>query len=285
VRYLRGRPMPAWSIAGLLGGIGFWALAALGRAQLDSPGSSRYVYPSIFFILVVAAAHMRPPSRIGLRAGALVAVGLGAMFLSNLGPLISYANYRTRYDRTYDARLGAELIADLRSDPYVQATDQLGSPALSDREILKLNSEDRAAADELLLKIEQPEHRLQAISASTVRALAHTPSVEGAHDVTAETVPAFAAGGSVKCLSLRPLASDGTAEVAVAPGAGLFLSMYAGGEIGIRLRRLSEAFTLPPLHAFAHRASPAALWLPADRSRLPWYVQLAPTARAEVCLL
>ncbi len=282
MRFLRGQRMPAWSIAGILGALGFWSLAALGRAQLDSPGSSRYVYPSVFFILVVAAAYMRRPSRIALRTGALVAAGLAAMFLSNLGPLINYAAYRTRYDRTYDARLGAEMIAGLPSDPYVQAIDQLGSPALSDRQILALGSEDRAAADELLLKIEQSQHRLQPISASTAGALAHTPSVEGSQGVALAIATAF---GSAKCLSLRPTVAGGTAEVAVAPGDGLYLSMYAGGEVGIRLRRLSEAFTQPPLHGFAHRTGPAALWLPVDRSKLPWYVQLAPTARVEVCLL
>jgi len=282
VRFWRGQRMPAWGIAGLVGAIAFWSLAALGRAQLDSPGSSRYVYPSIVFILVIAAAHMRRPPRVTLRAGALVAVGLAAMFLGNLRPLINYVDYRTRYDRTYDATLGAELIAGLPNDPYVQATDQLGSPALSDRQILALGSEDRIAADELLQKIEKPKHRLTRVSTSTVRALARTPALEGEQGMAIATVPAF---GTAKCLRLRPLAAGGSAEIAVAPGAGLYLSMYSGGEVGIQLRRLSDAFTMTPVHGFAHRKGPAVIWFPVDRSRLPWYVQLTPTARVEVCLV
>jgi len=270
-------------MVGIVGALVFWSLAGLARAQLGEPGSSRYVYPSIVFILVCLIAFLpesrnHSPRLPPVRAIALVGAGLAFILLGNLQSLRSYAHFRTEFDTASNAELGAELIAHRPSDPYVQATDALGSPALSGSQIMSLSEKLRLKADSIILRIEQPPLRAP-VSADLLSA--GTPLIHQYRGVFIDEVAV--PGAPAKCARLTPVDSNATATLRVASGHTLYLALRGSGAVDVWARRLAHSFGPAPLHTLVSGGSPAIVSFPPDHSRLPWHIRLAPTVPTIVC--
>jgi hypothetical protein len=283
VHLWRGHTLPDGAVVGIVGAVVFWSLAGLARAQLGEPGASRYVYPSMVFILICLVAYLprspaRSPQVLSLRAIAIVAVGMAVILLGNVQPLKSYAHFRTEFDAATNAVIGAELITDDPSKPYVEAIDALGSPAPSARQILSLPEAARLKADSTILQIEQPP--LQAPVSADLKS-AVTPVIRHYRGVTVSEVAVPGASG--KCAQMTPADSSATATLLVAPGHTLYLALQESGAVEVWARRLARTFGTEPLHTLASSGSPAVIPFPADHSSLPWHIRLVPTATTVVC--
>jgi hypothetical protein len=283
VHLWRGHKLPDAALVGIVGALVFWSLAGLARAQLGEPGASRYVYPSMVFILICLIAYLprspiRSPRVLSPRAIAILGVGMALILLGNLQPLESYAHFRTEFDSATDATLGAELITDHPSKPYLAAIDALGSPAPSARQILSLPEAARLKADSAILQIEQPP--LEApVSADLQSAV--TPVIRHYHGVTVGEVAVPGAPG--KCAQLTPADSDAAATLWIAPGRTLYLALSGSGAVEVWARRFARTFGPEPLHTLDSSGSPAVIPFPADHSSLPWHIRLVPTATTVVC--
>jgi hypothetical protein len=283
VHLWRGHTLPDGAVVGIVGAVVFWSLAGLARAQLGEPGASRYVYPSMVFILICLIAYLprspaRSPQVLLPRAIAIVAVGMAVILLGNVQPLKSYAHFRTEFDAATNAALGAELITDDPSRPYVEAIDALGSPAPSARQILSLPEAARLKADSVILQIEQPP--LQApVSADLQSAV--TPVIRHYRGVTVSEVAVPGAPG--KCAQMTPADFSATATLLIAPGHTLYLALQGSGAVEVWARRLARTFGPEPLHTLASSGSPAVIPFPADHSSLPWHIRLVPTTTTVVC--
>jgi SGNH hydrolase-like domain, acetyltransferase AlgX len=283
VHLWRGHRLPDATLVGIVGAVVFWSLAGLARAQLGEPGASRYVYPSMVFILICLIAYLprspiRSPLTLSRSAVTILVGGMAFILLGNLQPLKSYAGFRTEFDAATNAVLGAELITDHPSAPYVEAIDALGSPAPSARQILSFPEAARLKADSAILQIEQPP--LQAPVGADLRS-AVTPLIRHYHGVLVGEVAVPGAPG--KCAELTPADSGAAATLLIAPGRALYLALRGSGAVEVWARRLARTFGPEPLHTLTSSGSPAVIPFPADRSSLPWHIRLVPSAATVVC--
>jgi hypothetical protein len=260
----RKRVRPSrWLWAVLAAGGSFWFLTALNAIPvLRTPTSGRYQYPGAVFILLIAAELLR-----GIRLDKRVLVAASAVTLaaSVSGVIFLHNGYEVRKTSTDDMRatLGAVQIArgDVSPDfligfdslvvrpasKYFSAVDAFGSPALNESELRASDQRQRAAADHQLARAE---------------GIALTPSPAGAaqgaraegqcHTVNGSAFnPATALGPGRYALQLQRLP-------AVAGGVSLPVTAarfadYPGLDLG-----------------FVNQRTVNALYIPPDRSNLPW---------------
>ena len=294
-RVWRGGTLPARTIAGILGALAFWSLTVLARAQYGQPGASRYVYPSAVFILLAAVGLLQwrplPP-----RAWVLIVLAIGAAGLSGLQPLLTYASDRAGVDmRVRDALGAAEVVG--RAGPagfvpdarhlsfltlggYLASVHQLGSPALTPRQIQARPEAERLLADEVILNAEAPPLR-----PPTAASLTGAAPIVVRRSTQLTVAPALLAGGSASCTRLTPTGADARAAFQVLPGQTLYFAMHGAGQVLIYARRLAAQTPARPLHDLQAAGTPALVPFPRDASRLPWHVLLAPTASLAVCVV
>jgi hypothetical protein len=275
----RGRALAPHAQVGIVGALVFWSLVAMTRAQLGEQGASRYIYPSMVFLLLCLIPYLRQVRVPSARAGALLAAGIVLILLSGIQPVVNYAHYRSGYDTEYNARLGAELIADRTSDPYIQATNELGSQALSARQIMERPESTRLAADGVILQI---EHFPLLAPTSADLATATAPEISWHRGVTVGEAPVK--GVPDKCARLTPVEPGGFGTALVAPGHTLYLELNGTGSVEISARRLARKFPNTPLHRLISAGSPAVIPFQPDRSSVPWHVRLTPTVPTTVCI-
>lgn len=269
--------------------LSFWLLTALTRAVFANPYSSRYLYVSALFVVLLAVELARGTTP-GWRVQGLIGIlALGAI-VSNLGALRDAGrNFRDEAMATR-ADLGALEIGRpampagyvaqgmpgypfvvVPAAAYFAATRAVGSPAASPAQIEADPESVREVVDAELIRI----HR--------IGLLAPVPAVRAG----VRPVPDSATGGVAQargaCVSFVPGAftpARSSAGLAVTvPGRGLVVES-SGAPATIGVRRFADVFqsvgTLNP-------GSPAELLITPDRSPKPWHVQLTGPGHAVVC--
>lgn len=293
MRARRGHPPSARTIAGIAGAVTFWTLIVLARAQYDEPGASRYVYISAVFILVAAVGTLEW-RRLSPAVWVSVGIVIALAWLSNLHPLTDYAKDRTQVDAEVRAELGAAQIVASTGSPsfqpdvhhlswmhlgeYLAAVKDLGSPAFTPKQIAQQPEDNRELADNVIVGAESPpldEPNATELRSAVAAAILHS------RGMLVERVPV--AGTPHGCTRLTPGISGGTANVIVAPGRALYLSISAPGLLSIHAHRFASRAPRP-LRVVAAASTPAVLRFPADSLALPWHVRLVPTTPTTVCL-
>jgi hypothetical protein len=258
----------------------FWALTGLARADLHEPGAPRYLYPGAVFILLIAVEAARGV-RLSRGALAVLAVVLAGVTLSNVGALRNGAGYLRDQTADLDGALAALQLAaphgvdpqlhpqptvapQITAGPYLQAVEQLGSPAPAPSALPRLFGRSRAQADGTL----RDAYRI---------ALAPAPA--GTPSGPAPTAEGNAAGTSAKgsCLSAKPQSPAATLDLTV-PAGGVEIE----GAAKVFLRRYGDQFP-PDAVGPAVAGKPAALKLPSDASPAPWHARLALGGPVRVC--
>lgn len=272
VRLLRGQPLSPrfWAMAAAI--VAFWSADALGYAPGRGPEASRYTYPVAMF-LILAIVEFGPPLRPTVRAAAVLGVASLSAVVSNLGFMRSGANEFAVDSYFSRAELGAmdvarevvapsfspaqpsiaTLVGDhtmwaVTAGPYFAAVDRFGDPADSVPRILTQEEPIRQAADLVLVRAER-----LALQRRTRTAISCT-----------ETHPA---GGFV--------------ELVRGPGL-LRLQTRAAGAKSVVLRRFAATFMYASLGGI-RPDSDATLWLPLDRSDLPWHVRILTPRPIGIC--
>lgn len=274
----------------LLGTVGaFWTLTALSRAGFgfSHPYDSRYLYVGALFIVLVAVEAARGAS-VGPRTGLLLAAGVAAVTVANVGALRDGARFLRGQAALTRAELGAvELVrgkvmpgyapdafpfAVLTAGPYLTAAKALGSPADTPAEIAAEPEEARLGADSQLLHI-----RGLGLGPARAAGAGAAPPVEAVAGGAVRT-----AGGCVRFRppSFTPAGIVGRLEVTV-PAGGL-LVRSDGGPAPLGLRRFAHTFPSDAQATLAPSA-PTTLRLSPDAAREPWHLRLLPARGATVC--
>jgi len=246
---------------------GFWFLAAFNTMPGREPYSSRYLYIGALFFILVAAnllERVRLDRRGLLVAGAVTVVVAGF----NLTPLREGRDFfeeesvLTRADlgaieiasRTVDPafRLSPEVagttyLVDVEAGEYLQAVWEYGSPAYSPAELAGAPEEGRRQADVVLAN---------ALPLGIETGLAPEP-VSGA--------------------CVRAAAGE---DLPLRPGVTT-IHFPAGAEGAVRLRRFAAGYPLRTEGLAG--GSTARLFVPRDRSRRPWRLQVEPPRVTRVC--
>lgn len=295
-RLARGKqPSPRlWTLVALA--FTLWASQALVAGPGRSPGASRYQYPNVLLVLLLAAEML-----IGLRPnvrGRLLLAGFVCFALvANIANLRDGARFFSQQSEINRAELAAlelakETVAptfspegpdsyppalghylqfvDARS--YFSFTKKFGSLGDTPHQLIQSSETAREAADIVLVRA----LRLGLASVST-------SSQHGA-GLQPET---GTQGGSVVaregCLTVVP--SAGTATLAVTiPSEGLLIKAVAGAGATVKLRRFGEAFsaglgTVPG-------GSTAALKIPQDTVPVAWHALITTMGQpVSVCRL
>ena len=258
----RGEPTPML-LALLAGALTFWILAAATRATSGDPASSRYLYVGAAFILV-GASEVGFGSRLtglwALLAGLLV---VGAV-ISNLHTLRAGERGLRQSDTSVRTAFAAVEIAapiiapgfqadpvnapQALAGPYLAAVRDLGSPALTPRELLRAPQSEQLHADSVLEQAEQ---------------LAVPP---------AAAAPCRQSAGPQR-----------VAETVAPPGTLVHLAVGRGGPATVSIRRFDPGVSPQPF-ATLPTASAATVRLPRDRAAgIPWHVRITSTV-APVCV-
>ncbi len=283
----RGVVVP-WRLAALgAAPLMFWGLTGLGRADLHEPGASRYLYPGVLLILLLAveAARERRPSP---RALAVVGVLLAAATVSNVGELRDGGRWLRGLTTEVRGALTATEIGgtrlpprfqpapdsapQIRAGPYLAAVADYGSPASTPAALRGDEQPARHAADDTLLRgyalALSPEVDALSPAESDPTELVR---VEEAHGVS--VVP------RAGCVEAR---SEGAGAIVtvVAPPGGLVIENVSS----VRLRRWSDTFS-EPIAAPADAAGPLALMIPVDDDPTPWKIELPVEGVVTACPL
>ncbi len=253
-----------WAL--VLGAGAFWVPVALTRANVASPGSSRYAYVGAFLVVLIAlelVAGSRPkPPAIGFLAFATVAI-----VIANLPFFFQFRDFLRTNSSYARAELGAVEIARNSVSPqfsyldkshylrfnagtYLRAVDRYGSPAYSPAQIADLPEPLRLAADEVLVKA-LPVH------AAVVQA-------------------ARSAAKSCRPVNARP----SRPHVVDLPSGGLIVRA-GSNTVTVRARRFSQTGGVDL--ATLHPGEQVAVTAPRDLSSAPWRIVTASKSSFSVC--
>ncbi|MEK6277043.1 MAG: hypothetical protein AABM29_03410 [Actinomycetota bacterium] len=246
-------------------GLTFWVLAGLNSDPGRAPTSSRYIYPSAIFLLLIMGEALR-----GRRFGRASIVAAGAVTVAAImgGLSLLHTEYRERWRPASDylraslaaVEIGRDSVVptfvvsfaqSVNTSPeiYLAAVDDYGSPAFSESELVTKAEDYRAAADGTL--------------ASALGLSLAAPSGQEA--------------GGCQTVQASP---GGFTDLTLSPGE-FTLTNEAGADIQVLLGRFSDGLPvdLGPLLA----GSGASLTIPADRSIQPWRLGLVGEGPVNVC--
>jgi hypothetical protein len=270
--------------------LAFWVITAITRYVFADPYSSRYLYVSGVFTVLLAVELARGTVPARWLQGLIVA-GAAAAILSNVGALrdagrlMRDAGLTTRADLAA-ADIGRPIVPpgyylhDIPAWPLVQvpaaayysAARELGTPAATAAQLPTLPEPAREAADRELIAI---------------HGLALRPPPPGARPLAPPTLD-LASGGAARvqgaCVTFTPNAFTASGSpspyVSITVSTAGLLVEAAGGPTTVSVRRFAYAFqtlgTLAP-------GGVATLVIAPDLSRRPWHVLLTPTGRATAC--
>lgn len=248
-----------------------WVLTAFNAAPGRDPGSSRYQYVGAVFLVLILANLLR-----GVRPSRPALAVAGVLTLIALGPnLVVLAQGRDRLEeqavltqagtaaieiarRTVEPSFqltpevaGTTTLVDVVAGPYLEATDEHGSPAYTAAELAAAPEAGRRQADIILA---------QALPLSTVTRLgAFGPETEN-------------------CVVLPP---GETREVAIGSGATR-VELAPGPEAEFSLARFARE-EYPVTTEGAPGDSSTLLRIPRDTSPRPWRLQVEAEQLVRVC--
>lgn len=285
IRIYRLGRLSRWLAVVTATALGFWLPAALNASDQRSPTEPRYQYMAAIFVLLIAAELLR-----GVRVGrrALVAV-LALALLATVGNLaFLYRAFQTEREISEQSRgalAGLEIsrasvdpefwlggknsgVDDLRvvyARPYFAAIGEYGSPAYPQSELAEAPEPAREAADRVLWNALPG-----AVASGASRPAGHPPRLTGSQGRVVNTL------GS--CLAVAPGAA-GRSTLALPPGGALLL--LAPGEAGeLGLSRYAER---PFPIGRVTGATPTIVRIPADRSTVPWRLELFTSSDFRIC--
>ncbi len=273
-------------VAALLGTvIAFWSLAALGRAGLAVPYSSRYIYVGASFAVLLGAELLRG-GRVRRGVVVIAALVVLAAVISNLRVLGYAGNFERGVAQLTIADLGAlDIGRPLVSSNYVPirfpgfglrftasaffATQRaIGSPAASAAELATLPEGAREAADAELISI----HRLHLTEPQRVGGGGLAPGAEASSNAALRT--------HTSCLALRPISAGTRAGVELTlPFPGVLIRTQAAS-VQIDVRRFASSFqSLGAISGFAARM----LAIDHDGSSVGWHLRLQTSGPTTIC--
>ncbi len=288
-RLLRGADLSVrfWAVLATM--LVSWSLGAIGRAQLDEPAASRYIYTGAILIVLLGAELARGarPSR---RAGLLLTLGVCAAAVGNLGALDSGRTQIQTFSRYVQSSLtalelaGPSVAPDFRPDPvhapniyagdYFAAVRQFGSPAESVAALQREAEVYRAAADATL------------VGAFQVTSKPGDEQIAGGPPLGIDEPHWGTTSADGPCLTFTPN-NAGAAIDATVPGPGIVVTsrQSAGSPVQVALRRFGDAFPPPGLLIPGEGTSVLRLPRGSGADDRPWHVRLFATAPLRVCSL
>ncbi|MFN2471698.1 MAG: hypothetical protein ABR583_12075 [Gaiellaceae bacterium] len=282
VRLVRDVPVSVRLVSLLAAAAVYWGLAALFRAQLNTPAESRYLYFGAVIVLLIAA-ELLGSARLTVRGGAVLTVLLAISFVANFGTLQAGSKTLQETSSYVAAELGAfELVGrgvdtnyapdpvrapDITAGRYFDAIDQYGSPADTPQEIAERSEPYRQAADAVLVQA------LKIAPQTAQKAVGDRPFVE------------TAVGGTVtprkSCVDFRPNGAGPTLDIRV-PSSGVVVTTHGASGVELRLRAFAETFPTTAFVALPARST-QSIALPRPRGIPDWHVRLTPPEPVSVC--
>jgi hypothetical protein len=269
--------------------LSFWVITALNRSVFADPYSSRYLYVSALFVVLLAVELARG-AVITWRIQALIAAVAAAAIASNFGALRDAARNLRSYGQATTAEMGALDIARpvvprgyyvqgipgwpvvlVPAAAYFAAARAVPMPADTPAQIAVAPESVRLTVDTELIHV----HRIGLLAARPGGRAGSPPAVEG---VSGGSV--VAGSGCVRFVPSRFIpAGTPSALAVVVPQRGLLLRVY-GLPATVGVRRFADQFqtvgTLAP-------GGPAELQISPDRSSRRWHVQLSTAGPAAAC--
>lgn len=265
----------------------FWLLIAIGRASLNEPFSSRYLYVGAFFVVVLAVELARgiDPSPVLELVGAIVVC---VVIASNVRVFSDAGSFERLIAKITAADLAALDIGrpavkpgyvttrfpgyglTLNADAYYATAKAIGSPAATPAELQRYPETLKETADSELMSIHGV--RLLPASASAIAGLPPTLALARGGSVTRH-------GPCLRFAARSSLALAGAIEIAL-PASGVRIA--TGGLTTVSVRRFASAFQpvakLPDGGTRTLRIGP-------DLSPVVWHVLVSPTGSASICTL
>jgi hypothetical protein len=281
--YRLGR-VPRWVLVSGSLGISFWLLAATNANLFRLPTSARYQLIGAVFILILATELLRgvriPRAAIICAfAIAILAAGSNLEVLrqqwvafrgateAERGGISAVEIARERVDPEFEIpdAAGFHIYGD--AELYLDAADDLGSPAFTPAELVDAPEKARVNADRVLTLVLPLEFKPVA---GRPRANGTPPTV-----ITGTGAPA---PGDPGCTEVTP-DDFGNVAVELAPGGAL----VRGGSAGLELaaRRFGEAFELDLGEVVPNGT--VEVTIPTDASSEPWELLLTRVETASVC--
>ena len=238
----------------------FWVIVSLARTGV-APDEPRYIYPTSFFVIVMAAEALLPlvpPNPVPIMLAAILGLGAlgGAAGLNPFGDVLRQQANDMRANLSAAELLHDRLPPDytayadyVHMGEYDRAAAAYGSTIhWSAAQIPKRSASERAGVDAALVRIGYP-----------------------APKPTSDKPPAG-------CSAQAGNGKDATIRL---PGAQLYIQPGAA-PVEIRLRRFGDTFPKDAQFQVAP-GSAQTMTIPSDRSRQPWIVALRSQAGFKAC--
>lgn len=278
-----------WGIFTL--GLSFWVLDAFNAEAGRSPVSSRYALIGGIFVLLLAGELLRGlslPRKPATWALALIGVAVVASLASNIYFLRqAYVSYR-QISVLEKSSLGAVELArghvspgfvlseevtgtgyvNIETGAFFAARDEWGSPGYDEAELAEAPEPGRESADKVLFDGEQAKF-IDAKASELPTGAPQTASGPGEFEVPADG-----------CVRAMPTEA-GAPLLLLAPG-GAYIQAGSEPIESVNVKRFAEGFPIE-FHEGVESGETIALALPADRSSVPWKMQLETNGPATVC--
>jgi len=287
-RLLRGAGLSVrfWALLATI--LAAWSLSAIGRAQLDQPAASRYIYTGGILIVLLGAELARGarPSR---RAGILLTLGVCAAAVGNIGELRGGRAHLLTFSHYVQSSLTALELArpsaapEFRPDParapniyagdYFDAVRQYGSPAASVAALRQEAEVYRQSADATL------------VGAFQVAPMPADEQTAGG-SLGVDELHWGTASAEGPCHTFTPNNAGAAIDATVSgPGVVVTPSQSAGSPVQVSLRRFGDAFPPPSLQIPGESTSVLRLPRGSGAGDRLWHVRLLATEPLRVCSL
>jgi hypothetical protein len=165
------RVVPPGLAFAVAGGAAFWGLTALARGELGGPTSSRYLYPGAVFVLlalttVIRAERLRPAPIAAAAALVAFASWTGLEDLRNGASALRSTSTAVAAQLRAIEETASVVPDDFRPDlarmpqvfagPYLEAVEDLGSPAMPLEDVRTLPASLRREADNVVVAAAGP---------------------------------------------------------------------------------------------------------------------------------
>jgi len=278
-----------WGILAL--GLSFWLLDAFYAEEGRSPVSSRYALIGVIIVILLAAELLRGlqlPRKPAVWTLVLIGVATVASMASNIYYLHQAYDSYHQTSILEKSALGAVELArghvaptfllseevtgtgyvSIEAGAYFAARDKWGSAGYDEAELAEAPEPGRYSADKVLFEGERAKVT-DATASELPSGAPETAAGPGEFEVPV-------AG----CVTATPTA--GVSPLLDLPPGGAFVEAGPEPITTVSLKRFADGFPIQ-FHEGVQSEETIALALPADRSSVPWKMQLETTGPATVC--
>jgi hypothetical protein len=280
-----------WLTAALVMALSFWALTALGRAQVGDPQAPRYIYPTAVFLLLALVELPVVAGRARLAWGpAACVMAVLAVAFAALGNTASLRDGgRTLRDATNTVMpaLAAVEVGGDAVPPSYQVEASKAPQITAGRYRATVRDLGSPLPTGLIGQLRPPNNAAivdgRTLPAEGIALSPRQPAPGPTAPTVVERINGTVRSAGVGCLRFAPTRIPSALDLQVRPGSTLVVTNVGRPTVQVRARRFAPDFPTDALGDVPAGQS-RSVTFPRDASAAPWVVRASPAQPVVACV-